>query len=421
MAALNTPRNTANSVFEKMDADNDGKVSRSELKVFVSAKIGRLRRAFDAVDANGDGRINSTEILKVLDAAHLKATVEDVEVLVRVMKGVKGGQGGAGGTGGAVGAVTFPQFLATFALLEPLDMVAMFDKEATLFELGSAGDLSQLLKGKTLTRRQTQALQQKVAAGEQNLPLRLFAAGVAATLAQTACQPIETIKVRLQNEANLANAAKRYNGFLRGGMAVARDEGILALWKGMLPSALREMSYSSIRFGLYAPIKKMMIGDKVSPAEVPLWKKIVAGGAAGGLGSAIANPTDLLKIRMQADSEVVAKRMSAHVADIYREGGVAGFWMGTSTTVARAVVLGATKLATYDEAKLRLKRLTGMEGLPLQTAAGAMAGFAYVCTSAPVDFTRTRLMTARQMAKQVHMCVCVCVFVCVCVCVCVCV
>ena len=106
---------------------------------------------------------------------------------------------------------------------------------------------------------------------------------------------------------------------------------------------------------------------------------------------------------MQADSEVVAKRMSAHVADIYREGGVAGFWMGTSTTVARAVVLGATKLATYDEAKLRLKRLTGMEGLPLQTAAGAMAGFAYVCTSAPVDFTRTRLMTARQMAKQVHM------------------
>lgn len=30
-----------------------------------------------------------------------------------------------------------------------------------------------------------------------------------------------------------------------------------------------------------------------------------------------------------------------------------------------------------------------------------MAGFAYVCTSAPVDFTRTRLMTARQMAKQV--------------------
>ena len=101
MAALNTPPNTANSVFEKMDADNDGKVSRSELKVFVSAKIGRLRRAFDAVDANGDGRINSTEILKVLDAAHLKATVEDVEVLVRVMKGVKGGQGGAGGTGGA--------------------------------------------------------------------------------------------------------------------------------------------------------------------------------------------------------------------------------------------------------------------------------------------------------------------------------
>jgi solute carrier family 25 (mitochondrial carrier), member 14/30 len=182
-------------------------------------------------------------------------------------------------------------------------------------------------------------------------------------------------------------------------MVIAREEGILALWKGMVPSAVREMSYSSIRFGLYAPIKKFLIGE-TSPAEVPLWKKIVAGGLAGGVGSAIANPTDLLKIRMQADANVVPKRMLAHCSDIYRHGGVKGFWMGTSTTVARAVVLGATKLATYDEAKLLGKKYFGLQGLPLQTVAGAMAGFAYVCTSAPVDFTRTRLMTARQMAQQ---------------------
>jgi len=212
-------------------------------------------------------------------------------------------------------------------------------------------------------------------------------------------------------------------------MTIAREEGAMALWKvcvsvqmcvcvfvcvyvgifalthvetriqGMLPSAIREMSYSSIRFGLYAPIKKAIMGND-KPSDVSLWKKMVAGGLAGGIGSAIANPTDLLKIRMQADSAPVPKRMAAHMADIFKEGGVAGFWMGTSTTVLRAVVLGATKLATYDEAKVRLKNSFGMSGLPLQTAAGALAGFAYVCTSAPVDFTRTRLMTSRQMAQQ---------------------
>jgi len=35
------------------------------------------------------------------------------------------------------------------------------------------------------------------------------------------------------------------------------------------------------------------------PKDTPFWKKLAAGGAAGGLGSAIANPTDLLKARMQ--------------------------------------------------------------------------------------------------------------------------
>ena len=58
------------------------------------------------------------------------------------------------------------------------------------------GDLAQLLEGKNLTRRQSATLQAKSAQNE-NLSLRLFAAGVAATLAQTACQPIETVKVRV--------------------------------------------------------------------------------------------------------------------------------------------------------------------------------------------------------------------------------
>ena len=96
--------------------------------------------------------------------------------------------------GSSSGKVSFDQFLETFALLEPLDLVAIFDKEANFFRLGSAGDLAQLLENKPLTRRESIKIQEKSAKNE-NLALRLFAAGGAATLAQTACQPIETIKV----------------------------------------------------------------------------------------------------------------------------------------------------------------------------------------------------------------------------------
>ena len=43
---------------------------------------------------------------------------------------------------------------------------------------------------------------------------------------------------------------------------------------------------------------------------VPLWKKIVAGGGAGAIASAIANPTDLLKVRLQTDG--MAKDAEGH-------------------------------------------------------------------------------------------------------------
>ena len=40
----------------------------------------------------------------------------------------------------------------------------------------------------------------------------------------------------------------------------------------------------------------------ITPGQpVPLWKKIVAGGAAGAVASAVANPTDLMKVRLQTD------------------------------------------------------------------------------------------------------------------------
>ena len=60
---------------------------------------------------------------------------------------------------------------------------------------------------------------------------------------------------------------------------VVAEEGPLALWKGMAPSALRELSYSTLRFGLYKPIKKALGAG--TPRDTPLWKMMAAGGAAG--------------------------------------------------------------------------------------------------------------------------------------------
>merc|ERR1719310_723822 len=76
-------------------------------------------------------------------------------------------------------------------------------------------------------------------------------------------------------------------------------EGPGSLFKGLPPALVRQSTYGSLRYGLYGPIKGTL-GIKAGE-PVPLWKKIVAGGGAGAIASAVANPTDLLKVRLQTD------------------------------------------------------------------------------------------------------------------------
>jgi hypothetical protein len=85
-----------------------------------------------------------------------------------------------------------------------------------------------------------------------------------------------------------------------------RNEGVLTLWKrGLVASMLREGSYSSIRMGLYGPIRSKLVNDE---KEVPLSKKILAGLLSGGIGSCFVNPTDVVKIRIQGEIRVKGRK-----------------------------------------------------------------------------------------------------------------
>jgi len=89
-----------------------------------------------------------------------------------------------------------------------------------------------------------------------------------------------------------------YDSFLHGAQRIAREEGVLALWKhGLAASVLREMSYSSLRMGLYPTVKALVTPNHAdgSTQEAGLASKILAAALTGAIGSAVANPTDLVR------------------------------------------------------------------------------------------------------------------------------
>ena len=77
---------------------------------------------------------------------------------------------------------------------------------------------------------------------------------------------------------------------------------------------LREGIYSTIRISLYEPIKYLYGGTDKN--NTPYYIKMAAGATAGLIGAAIANPSDLIKIRMQA-AEGDAYTIKYHARQIH--------------------------------------------------------------------------------------------------------
>ena len=230
---------------------------------------------------------------------------------------------------------------------------------------------------------------------EDQLRWQLGLAGCACLVAQSSVHWVETTMVRQQ----LAEHPKSMPATVG---EIARGEGVAALYRGFVAAGLREMSYSSLRFGLYEPLKKALGAE--DPATAPFYKKVLAGLLAGAFASAVASPTDLLKIRAQSETGA-ARSIAAHCRDIANVPGGQAFWPlnfynGVSATILRASCLGATKMATYDGTKTWLRSAAGWrddvpkERYALQGVAAFVAGFAITVTTSPATNARTFIMSS---------------------------
>jgi hypothetical protein len=221
-----------------------------------------------------------------------------------------------------------------------------------------------------------------------DLMKNVAAAGSSAVITVTGIHPIDVVKTRLQISGN---GTRNYKSLGIGGTikTIFKEEGISAFWKGIGAAWMREASYTSLRLGLYSPIKKVMGVNNQSN----FFMKFIAGSLAGGIGSVVGNPFDVIKTRMMAYEGKIAPTFWTTLIDVYRLEKTKGFYKGLQANVMRACVLNGTKMACYDQIKYQIVQ-TGMipSGIPTQFCAAFGAGFFMATTVAPFDMIRTQLM-----------------------------
>uniref|UniRef100_A0A0A9YYM4 Mitochondrial uncoupling protein 3 n=1 Tax=Lygus hesperus TaxID=30085 RepID=A0A0A9YYM4_LYGHE len=140
----------------------------------------------------------------------------------------------------------------------------------------------------------------------------------------------------------------------------------------------------------------------------PLHLKILAGLVTGLVGIAAASPTDLVKIRLQAErtrgltGEPPRYRGTWDAfRKIYKYEGIRGFWSGVVPNMVRNSVINACELATYDQIKQTVLEYNLLQdGVGCHIASASGAGFTAAFVGSPVDVLKTRLMNQSNNMKQ---------------------
>ncbi|KAI9804582.1 MAG: Mitochondrial dicarboxylate transporter [Piccolia ochrophora] len=124
---------------------------------------------------------------------------------------------------------------------------------------------------------------------------------------------------------------------------------------------------------------------------------------SGFLGGVAGNPADVLNVRMQNDASlpVASRRNYSNAVDgllrMIREEGWAALFRGVWPNSARAVLMTASQLASYDGFKQALLANTPLEdNLKTHFTASLLAGFVATTICSPVDVIKTRVMSAKE-------------------------
>uniref|UniRef100_A0A3Q3WR87 Dicarboxylate carrier UCP2 n=1 Tax=Mola mola TaxID=94237 RepID=A0A3Q3WR87_MOLML len=233
--------------------------------------------------------------------------------------------------------------------------------------------------------------------------VKVFSAGTAGCLADLVTFPLDTAKVRLQVQGESTSSVNghrvRYRGVFGTIVTIVRTEGPRSLYSGLVAGLHRQATFASVRIGLYDSVKQLYTRGA---EHVGIGTRLLAGCTTGAMAVTFAQPTDVVKVRFQAQVSLPesgsVKRYSSTIEaykTIAREEGIKGLWKGCLPNIARNSIVNCSELVTYDIVKeLILKHHLMTDNMPCHLTAAFAAGFCTTMVASPVDVVKTRYMNS---------------------------
>ncbi|XP_043252717.1 mitochondrial dicarboxylate carrier [Colletes gigas] len=222
---------------------------------------------------------------------------------------------------------------------------------------------------------------------------RWYFGGLSSAGAACITHPLDLLKVHLQTQQEGKISILRLTG------SIVQKQGILALYNGLSASLLRQLTYSTMRFGAYEVGKQTF----ETPGHSLLFsQKLLLAGVSGAAGGVIGTPGDVINVRMQNDIKLSPelRRNYKHALDgivcIVRQEGVTKLFRGCSTATLRAALMTIGQLSFYDQIKIMLLQSGYFKDNPATHVLSSVSAGAIATTlTQPLDVLKTRAMNAK--------------------------
>lgn len=199
----------------------------------------------------------------------------------------------------------------------------------------------------------------------KDLVTSLISSSVSAVLALTVVHPIDIYKNSIQ---------------------LSEKRNKLIQYRGFSSSLCRELTYTTLRIGLYYPFKRIFnVGDKILD-------NFFVGSFTGIIATIVSNPFDICKIRAMSNTYYTEPKSVIFIMkDIIKTTGVLSLYRGIYINSIRASISNGVKFSTYDyNKKLMNSEILG----------ACLTGVYLSLVITPFDYIRTQIMISNN--KIIH-------------------
>nr|XP_016926514.1 mitochondrial glutamate carrier 1 [Drosophila suzukii] len=170
--------------------------------------------------------------------------------------------------------------------------------------------------------------------GKLPLPRAALAGGLAGLFQIVVTTPMELLKIQMQDAGRVASAARAEGREVKQFTAMdltkklLRERGIMGLYKGVGATGVRDITFSMIYFPLMAIVNDKGPRKSDGSGEAVFYWSLMAGLVGGMTAAFLVTPLDVIKTRLQADSEKEFHGIVDCVQKTLKREGVTAFFKG---------------------------------------------------------------------------------------------